>query len=174
MSKELPGEWGELLGPKGIHSYRDMAAATDIAAGTMHRLVTGKATSTETVNAVADKLFDGDRDLVWRLRGSQRRDHGDWNLPAEASLLTEAQRSAVLAVIQAMVPVEQEGGGERADSSAATKSPEVGPAEQPTTTRRPRGEKTHRTVTKLSERGSKVQDPEPRVAKKRTSKKRQD
>lgn len=108
MSKDLPGEWGKLLGPKGIHSYRDMAAATGIAAGTMHRLVTGKATSVETVNQVADTFFGGDRDLVWRLRGSRRRDHGDWQLPPESSLLTEAQRNAVLAVIQAMVPGEQE------------------------------------------------------------------
>lgn len=108
MSRELPGRWGELLGPRGVHSYRDLEARTGIPKGTLHRLVTGGATSAETVNRLADAIFDGDRDLVWRLRGSRLRDHGDWSLPAEASLLTEAQRAAVLAVIQAMVPVEQE------------------------------------------------------------------
>jgi hypothetical protein len=108
VSNELPGEWGELLGPKGIHSYRHIAARVGISAGTAHRLVTGGATSADTVKQVADALFDGDRDLVWRLRGSRRRDHGDWTLPAEASLLTPAQREAVRAVVVAMVPAEHE------------------------------------------------------------------
>ncbi len=108
MSKELPGDWGKLLEPKGIHSYRDLAQAADIPVGTAHRLVTGK-TSAATVNRVADELFDGNRDLVWELRGSTRRDHGDWELPDGSSLLTPAQRSAVRAVIVAMLPEEREG-----------------------------------------------------------------
>lgn len=131
MSNELPGEWGRRLSPRGIHSYRQMADAVSavtgegISQGTMHRLVVGKATSAETVNTVADALFGGDRDLVWRLRGSSRQDHGDWSLPADASLLNKDQRNAILAVIRAMVPAEQEGGGEH-DRSAATSKPTSG------------------------------------------------
>lgn len=129
MSKELPGEWGKRLGPKGIHSYRDLAARVGhgISQGTMHRLVTGKATSADTVNKVADAVFDGDRDLVWRLRGSRRRDYGDWTLPPEASLLTEEQRSAILAVVQAMVPAEQEEVTGNAEHPAAMNQPGSGP-----------------------------------------------
>lgn len=130
MSKELPGEWGRLLGPKGIHSYRDMAAAVGdgVAQGTLHRLVTGKPTSAATVNKVADSLFDGDRDLVWRLRGSRRRDHGDWGLPAEASLLTEEQRAAVIAVVQAMVPAERDEGGGEGDAGSTPAMTQPGSA----------------------------------------------
>lgn len=130
MSSELPGEWGERLGPKGIHSYRDMATAVGdgVATATVYRLVVGSATSAATVNKVADALFDGDRDLVWRLRGSRRKDHGDWDLPAEASLLTEEQRAAVVAVVKAMVPAEQDEGGEgHAAGGAASQAPKAGP-----------------------------------------------
>lgn len=106
MTNELPGEWGEVLGPKGVHSYRDLAAKTGISAGTAHRLVTGGSTSSDTVNKVADVLFGGDRDAVWRLRGADVRDYGDWSLPAEASLLNADQREAILRLVQVMVPVE--------------------------------------------------------------------
>lgn len=144
VSNELPGEWGKVLGPKGIHSYRDLSAATGVPTGTLHRMVTGAATSAETVNRVADALFDGDRDKVWRFRGSKRRDHGDWQLPPEASLLSEAQRSAVLHVIQAMVPTEREEVMGNAEHPAATNTPDNSPA--PTLsiaarrTNRPRGD----------------------------------
>lgn len=123
MSNELPGEWGTRLGPKGVHSYRDMAAAVGggVSQGTMHRLVNGKSTSIETVNKVADALFDGDRDLVWRLRGSNRHDYGDWSLPAEASLLNSQQRAAVIEVIRAMVPDEREEVMGNAEHPAPTK-----------------------------------------------------
>lgn len=109
MSNELPGLWGFALGPKGVHSYRDVAAKVGISAGTAHRLMTGGATSGDTVNKVADALFDGDRDAVWKLRGSSRRDYGDWSLPAEASLLSPAQRDAIRELIQVMVPEETAG-----------------------------------------------------------------
>lgn len=104
MSNELPGEWGDTLGPKGVHSYRDVAAKVTISAGTAHRLMTGGPTSVETVNKVADALFDGDRDAVWRLRGSSRKDYGDWALPADASLLDPDQRDAIIRLVQVMVP----------------------------------------------------------------------
>lgn len=100
MSKELPGEWGRLLGPKGLHSYRDVEAKTGISKGTIHRLMTGGATSHATVNAIADALFDGDRDLVWRLRGESLSDFGDWNLPVESSLLNAEERAAINELIR--------------------------------------------------------------------------
>lgn len=106
MSNELPGEWSEVFGPRGVHSYRDMAAKAGIASGTAHRLVTGGPTSAATINKVADKILGGDRDTVRRLRGSGRRDYGDWSLPAEASLLNLQQREAIMTVIQAMLPAE--------------------------------------------------------------------
>ncbi|MDF1603356.1 hypothetical protein [Nocardioides sp. YIM 152315] len=111
MSNELPGRWGELLAPKGIHSYRDLAAKIGVSHGTAHRLVTGGKTSPETINRAGDALFGGDRNQVLRLRGSARRDYGDWSLPPEASQLTEEQRRAILAVVRAMLPAETEEGG---------------------------------------------------------------
>ncbi len=105
MSKELPEPWGSELGPKGIHSYRDLAAATHVGHETLRRLVTGASTSVETVNKVADAVFDGDRNHVWSLRGADVQDFGDWRLPAEASLLDDDQRAAIVAVVKGMVPV---------------------------------------------------------------------
>lgn len=100
MNNELPGEWGRLLGPKGLHSYRDVEARTGISKGTVHRLMNGGPTSHPTVNAIADALFDGDRDLVWSLRGEALSDHGDWQLPPESSLLNGDERRAVNQIIR--------------------------------------------------------------------------
>lgn len=104
MSKELPDPWGSELGPRGIHSYRDLAAATGVGVETVRRLVTGGRTSASTVNTVADALFNGDRNKVWSMYGVGVRDYGDWQLPPEASLLTDKQREAVLALIRVMAP----------------------------------------------------------------------
>lgn len=104
MNGELPEPWASELGPKGIHSYRALGRAADVGHETARRLVLGGRTSVGTVNQVADTLFGGDRDKVWSLHGVNVNDHGDWSLPAEASLLTEKQREAIRAVIQAMTP----------------------------------------------------------------------
>lgn len=103
MSNELPEPWAAELADKGVHSYRDFAAKVGSTHQTMWRLVNGK-TSPSTVNLVADQLFGGDRDKVWELRGVPVRDHGDWSLPDGASLLSEAQREAIKAVVKAMLP----------------------------------------------------------------------
>lgn len=120
MNNELPDPWGAELGERGIHSYRDLAAATGVGHETTRRLVLGGRTSVGTVNRVADKLFGGDRNKVWRMHGKALEDHGDWTLPDEASLLTDKQREAVKAVILAMAP------------SVADAAP--APAEDPRTT----------------------------------------
>lgn len=117
MSKELPEPWATELAPKRIHSYRELGAAVDVSHGTAWRLVQGKKISADTVRKVADSLFAGDRDKVWRLHGLARRDHGDWELPPEASLLTEEQRKAVLAVTWALIHAETKGGEGRARPS---------------------------------------------------------
>lgn len=106
MNAELPEPWGAELSERHIHSYRDFAAAVGDGIGheTLRRLVTGGKTSPQTVNKVADKLFGGDRNKVWRLYGVAVEDHGDWTLPPEASLLSSTQRDAVLAVVKAMLP----------------------------------------------------------------------
>lgn len=79
-------------------------------------------------------------------------------LPPHADYLTPNQRHAVITVIRAMLSsAEQEGGGEHGDRSAPT-------------TRA--GERARDNVTPLSDRSSKVKDPEPRrVAKKRPDRK---
>lgn len=114
MNNELPDPWGSELSSKGIHSYRQFAAAMGDGIGheTLRRLVTGGKTSPSTVNKVADKLFGGDRTKVWQLYGINVEDHGDWTLPAEASLLSEQQRDAIKMVLKAMLP----------DLSATTRS----------------------------------------------------
>lgn len=104
MSNELPDPWGAELGERGIHSYRDLAGATGVSAETARRLVVGGRTSVGTVNQVADKLFGGDRNKVWRMHGAAVTDHGDWQLPPEASLLDDRQREAIRAVVLAMAP----------------------------------------------------------------------
>lgn len=106
MSNELPEPWGAELSERGVHSYREFATLVGDGIGheTLRRLVTGGKTSVGTVNKVADKVFAGDRDRVWALRGVALQDHGDWELPPEASLLTDHQREAIRAVVKAMVP----------------------------------------------------------------------
>lgn len=107
MSKEeLPEPWRSALEPKGISSRRGLSTETGLGPNTAVRLVNGEGTSAATINTVADKLFNGDRNFVWGLYGATVRDHGRWDLPEEASLLTEDQREAVRAVVRAMLPPE--------------------------------------------------------------------
>lgn len=80
---------------------------------------------------------------------------------SDAELLEEIQRRL------------DERGGEHADSSASTNGPE-GPADQPIDLTTRKGEKVKESVTKLSEQGSTLDHSEPRVAKKRSPKKRPD
>lgn len=118
MSNELPEPWATELSPKGIHSYRDFARATGIAAETARRLCTSGATSSATIGKVADALFNRDATKVWDLYGLPLKDYGPWELPPEARLLTEEQRAAVSAVVMAMVPPKaRRGGGSNAEAS---------------------------------------------------------
>lgn len=135
MSSELPEPWGSVLGPKGVHSYRDLGARSGFNHQTAWRLVNGGGTSQGTLRKVAVEFFDGDVNYVLRLRGSAAVDHGEWSLPAEASLLTEEQRAAILAVVRAMLPVETR---QRQESTDGTPIVEQKP-ERPTRERASRG-----------------------------------
>lgn len=116
------------MAPKGVHSYGDLAAAVNISKGTAYRLVTGQGSPTvETVQKVADYFFGGDLAVVYALRGSPRKGYGPWVPPAEAVLLTPKQREAVEAVIAAMVPADEAGGGEGEQAPANT-PPDISPA----------------------------------------------
>lgn len=122
MSKQeaLPDHWRVALETKGVQSLRGLATKAGISPMAASRLVKGDGTSAETVNAVADALFQGDRNYVWQLHGSSVRDYGDWGLPSEASLLTDDQRKAVVAVVRAMLPPEAKGGGAGVKRAAPT------------------------------------------------------
>ena len=108
MSREpLPEPWRSALEPKGISTKRGLATKVGISPQTAKRLIDGTGQpSPETVAAVADELFNGDRNRVWELAGLARQDYGDWSLPPEASQLDPEQRAAVLAVVRAMLPPE--------------------------------------------------------------------
>lgn len=112
MSNELPEPWAAALAPKGIHSYRDMAAAVgQTTHETMRRLCTGGATSAATVAKVADALFGGEATRVWSMYGVALEDFGPFELPAEARLLNDEQREAVRRVVLAMIPKDKRQGG---------------------------------------------------------------
>ena len=118
MSRDpLPEPWRSELEKKGVISRRGLAEKAAISPQTAVRLVDGVGQpSAETVAKVADAFFGGDRTHVWKLAGFSRRDHGEWGLPPEASLLDEDQRAAVLAVVRAMLPdeVRKQGDGDEA------------------------------------------------------------
>lgn len=128
MSRDpLPEPWRTALESKGISSKRGLATKVGISPQTAKRLIDGEGKpSPETVAAVADELFNGDRTRVWELAGESRQDYGDWQLPAEASQLDPDQRAAVLAVVRAMLPPEVRR-GETGGDTPATKAPGSGP-----------------------------------------------
>lgn len=127
MSNELPEPWGSKFAPKGVHSYGDLAGKVGISKGTAFRLITGGGTSVATVRKVADYFFDGDLDVVYELRGSARKGYGPWSPPDEVILLTPKQRTALEAVIAAMIPDDEAGGGEGEQAPANT-PPDISPA----------------------------------------------
>lgn len=111
MSRDdIPEPWRSALERKGIDSIRRLASKAEISPMTASRLVKDQGTSVETVNAVARLVFDNDVELVWRLRGLSVRDLGPFELPVEASLLTDDQREAVVAVVRAMLPADVKAG----------------------------------------------------------------
>lgn len=117
---ELPEPWRSALEQHGIHSKRGLASKAGISPQTAKRLIDGEGKpSPQTVAAVADKVFNGDRNRVWALAGHDRQDHGDWQLPPEASQLNQEQRAAVLAVVRAMLPQQREEAGDRGGRDAA-------------------------------------------------------
>lgn len=121
MSREpLPEPWRSALEPKGVHSKRGLATKAGISPQTAKRLIDGTGSpSHETVVAVADALFGGDRNRVWDLAGVARQDYGEWQLPPEASQLDPEQRAAVLAVVRAMLPPD----ARRGDGSGRDAAP---------------------------------------------------
>lgn len=130
MSNELPEPWGSKLAPKGVHSYGDLAERLGISKGTAHRLIVGQGEpSVRTVQKVADAFFAGDLSAVYRLRGSMRKGYGPWSPPAEVVLLSPKQRAALEAVIAAMLPSDEAGGGE-GEQAPANRPPDMGPASQ--------------------------------------------
>jgi transcriptional regulator with XRE-family HTH domain len=100
--------------PKGISSGRQLATKSGVSPETIWRMFRGEGVvSHETVVAVADVLFGGDRNRVYELAESARRDHGGtFELPPDASRLTPRQRDAVLAVVRSMLDPTEEGGGQ--------------------------------------------------------------
>lgn len=116
--------WRSALEPKGVRSKRGLATKAGISPQTAKRLIDGDGSpSPETVAAVAHALFNGDRTRVWELAGHDRQDHGDWQLPPEASQLNQEQRDAVLAVVRAMLPSEaKRGDGDVGRDSAPMKA----------------------------------------------------
>ena len=107
----LPEPWRSALERKGISSMRGLAAKAGVSPQTAKRLIDGTGMpSYNTIVAIADAVFDGDRGYVWELAGVERQDFGDFQLPPEASQLDPEQRAAVLAVVKAMLP-RAEGGG---------------------------------------------------------------
>jgi hypothetical protein len=100
--------------PKGISSGRQLAIKSGVSPETIWRMFRGEGdTSPETIAAVADVLFGGDRNRVYELTGSARRDYGGtFELPADASRLTPRQRDAVLEVVRSMLDPAEEGGGQ--------------------------------------------------------------
>jgi hypothetical protein len=104
---------------KGVTSKRGLATKVGVSPQTAKRLIDGIGRpAPETVAAVADALFAGDRDRVWELAGFAHRDHGDWVLPPEASLLDEEQREAVVAIVRAMLPPAMRRGVDAAEDKA--------------------------------------------------------
>lgn len=115
----LPEPWRSALEPKGIHSKRGLASKIGVSPQTAKRLIDGIGSpSSDTVNAVADEFFNGDRAKVWELAGLARQDHGDFRLPPEASQLDPEQRAAVLAVVRAMLPPGSRRGEHGGDTAA--------------------------------------------------------
>ena len=121
---ELPEPWRTALERKGISSKRGLATKAGISPQTAKRLIDGMGNpSAETVAAVADAVFNGDRTYVWELAGQSRQDFGPWDLPPEASQLDPEQRAAVLAVVRAMLPAEARGGEHGGDTAATNVRP---------------------------------------------------
>lgn len=111
MRRTVPPEWLAVMEPKGISSGRQLATKSGVSPETIWRMFRGEGhTSHETVAAVADVLFGGDRNRVYELTGSGHRDHGGtFELPPDASRLTPRQRDAVLAVVRSMLdPADEE------------------------------------------------------------------
>lgn len=129
MSREpLPEPWRSVLEPKGIGTKRGLATKVGISPQTAKRLIDGDGNpSAETVALVADELFNGDRTRVWELAGIARQDHGDWQLPPEASQLDPEQRAAVLAVVRAMLPPD----ARRGDGDARRDATPIGKRRKP-------------------------------------------
>ena len=127
VSREpLPEPWRTPLERRGIDSKRGLATKAGISPQTAKRLIDGQGQpSPETVAAVADAVFNGDRTKVWELAGHPRQDHGDWQLPPEASLLTPEQREAVRAVVRAMIPPETRRGDGDGNAAPTSSTGEV-------------------------------------------------
>jgi transcriptional regulator with XRE-family HTH domain len=129
VNQPIPPQWLRVMEARGLSTIRRLAQAAGVSPQTIKRMVQGEGdTSERTIEAVADVLFEGDRNQVWRLLGEAPRDYTDWALPDEARLLTPKQRDAVRAVILSMVdPGAKAGDGD--DRDAAPMTEELDPIE---------------------------------------------
>jgi hypothetical protein len=87
--------------PLRFHSLRDLALAADVSPQTITRLVFREATSNETVSAVA-RALKVNEERIWALFG-RSSDITPFRLPIDADRLSPRQRTAVLAVVRAML-----------------------------------------------------------------------
>lgn len=126
MRRTVPPKWLAAMEPKGISSGRQLATKSGVSPETIWRMFRGEGdTSPETVAAVADVLFGGDRNRVYELTGSARRDYGgSFELPPDASRLTPRQRDAVLAVVRSMLDPTEEGGGQATEPTPMRPPPD--------------------------------------------------
>lgn len=83
-----------------LHSLRDLASALDVAPQTATRLVHGEQTSRETIEAAA-KLLGVPAEKIHELRNEAPLP--PFRLPPEADQLGPRQRTAIVAVVKAML-----------------------------------------------------------------------
>lgn len=103
---------------------RGLAAKAGISPQTAKRLIDGTGSpAVTTVEAVADRVFSGDRGVVWHLIGEER-EHEPYEPPPEVALLTARQRRALDELIRAMA--EQQATSRRSAYVPGTGDPSQG------------------------------------------------
>ena len=107
----LPEEWHQGAEAKQVPtSLRGIADHAGVSVSAVSRLIKGQGTSAKTVRAVADLLFDGDVNRVWRLHGSGLEDHGPFERRRqEATGRSRRRRAATIAQRGSPHPAETKG-----------------------------------------------------------------
>lgn len=117
--RETPLWWVPVLEAAGLHSARDLARELDVSPQTAVRLVHGEQTSRETIEAAAT-LLGVTPERIRELR--EEESLPPFRLPPEADRLGPKQRTAVVAVVRAMLEL----------ADAATKTRAASAADSPT------------------------------------------